>query len=206
LLLRRTAIVLFVSGVGAVAPGPLTGQLAVEVSAGARYGSALVHDSIVTPFDVRPALAPAVAVAVTTRFERGWAAQVTLDFSTSELRRYDADGSTVALGRVSTAAFTVGLERRLPAGLFARIGVGGIKYFPGEDSGIFRLGSASIAGLGALALGHPLLAGKRYSFAVEARYDVHGFATPALRDEGISSARAVHRVALIILARGRGTR
>jgi hypothetical protein len=187
-------------------PRRLPGQLALEISAGVRYTSTLVHDSIVRGFDVRPALAPTVAVTVATPLERGWAAQVTLDFSTSELTRHDVDGSSVALGRVSTAAFTVGLKRRLPAGFCARIGVGGLKYIPSDHSGIFRLGSGPIAGLGALALGHALPLGKRYGFAVEARYDVHPFMTQALRDEGFDSPRLVHRVALTIIGPGRGAR
>jgi len=189
-----------------VLPGRLNGQAAVAVSAGVRYSSVLVRDSIVAPFDVRPTLAPTVAVTLGTPLERGWAAQVTLDFSTGELRRHEAGGSTVALGRVSTAAFSVGLNRRLPAGLSARIGIGGLKYIPSANSGIFRRGSGSIAGLGTLAVGHALTAGRRYGLSVEARYDVHGFATPALREEGFTSARPVHRVALVIRADARSAR
>jgi hypothetical protein len=203
LLLRRNAIILLVPALGVFAPSQLTGQLAVEVSAGARYTTAVVHDSIVTPFDVRPALAPAVAVTLAAPLEHGYAAQVTFDFSTSELQRQEADGSSVDLGRTSTAALTVGLERQLPAGFSAQIGVGGIKYF-GESSGIFRLGSGSIAGLGALTLAHTLPLGGHYGFTVEARYDVHGFTTPALREEGFDSPLTVHRVALSIRAKGRG--
>jgi hypothetical protein len=45
--------------------------------------------------------------------------------------------------------------------------------------------------------------GKKLGFAVEARYDIHGFTTPALRDEGFTSARAVHRVTLSIRANTR---
>jgi len=181
-------------------PSPVSGQLAVAVAAGVRYTSTLVHDSIVAPFDVRAALAPTVAVTLATPFERGWAAQATFDFSTSDVRRHDPDGSSVDLGRVSTAAFSVGVLRRLPAGLVARIGGGGLKYLPSERSGIFRSGSGSIAGLGALALSHALPVGKRYHLALEARYDVHGFTTPALRDEGFGSARVVHGVALSVRA------
>jgi hypothetical protein len=187
------------------APRRLTGQVTVEVAAGARYSTALVRDSIVTRFDVGPALAPTVAVTLATPLERGWGAQATLDFSTSGLRRHDADGSSVAFGRVSAAAFIVGLERRLPTGFAARIGVGGLKYLPGGKSGIFRLGSGPIAGLGTVSLGYPLPLGARYGLAVEARYDVHGFATPALREEGFGGARTVHRVTLTIRA-GRGGR
>jgi hypothetical protein len=191
---------------GVLAPRQLAGQLAVGVAAGARYSTPLVRDSIVTPFNVRPALAPMVAVTLATPLTRDWAADITLDFSTSPVWRHDSDGSRVAVGRVSTAAFTVGLERRLPAGFFTRIGVGGLKDIPSENSGIFRLGSGSIAGLGALALGHALPLGGRDRFTIEARYDVHGFTTPALRDEGFGSARAVHRVALILRADTRGVR
>jgi hypothetical protein len=199
-----TILLLFVLALHLLAPRPVSGQLVVEVSAGARYGTPLVRDSIVTGFSVRPALAPAVAVRVATPLERGWAAQVTLDFSTSALRRHDADGSSVAFGRVSTAAFLVGVERQLPAGFSARVGFGGLKYLPGENSGIFRLGGGSIAGLGALALSHALPVRGRHGLAVEAGYDVHGFTTQALRDEGFSSARAVHRVALRVCARRGG--
>ena len=199
------ALLVALLAVEVFAPAQLSGQLVVEISAGVRYSTALVRDSIVAPFDVRPALAPAVAITVTMPLERGWGAQATLDFSTGTLRRHDADGSSVAFGRASTAAFIVGLERRLPAGFAARIGVGGLKYLPDANSGVFRSGSGSIAGLGALALGHTLPFGKRGRFAVEARYDVHRFTTPALRDEGFDSPRPVHRLALTIRA-GRGGR
>jgi hypothetical protein len=172
----------------------------VDVSAGARYSTALVRDSIVTPFDLHPALAPAVALTLTLPFERGWAAQVTLDFSTGAVRRHDAGETSTAFGRVSTAAFLVGLERRLPAGFSARIGVGGLKYIPGENSGMFRSGSGALTGLGALALGHALPVRGRFGFSVEARYDAHAFTTPALRDEGFGSSQPVHRVALLIRA------
>jgi hypothetical protein len=172
----------------------------VEIAAGARYSTALVHDSIVAPFAVQAAFAPVVAVTVTTPLEHRWAVQLTFDFSTSTVRRRDADGSSVPLGRLSTAAFIVGLEHPLPAGLSARIGIGGLKYF-GEATGMFRSGGGSVAGLGALAISHPLPLGSHFAFAVEARYDVHGFITPALREEGFTSARPVHRVALTIRAR-----
>jgi len=176
----------------------LTAQVTVGFQAGARYTSALVHDSIVAPFDVRPGLGPAVAVAVATSPERPWATAVTLDFSTGQLVRRDADGSSSNLGRVSTLSLTVGVSRRLAAGFIVRAGVGGLKYLPSEDSGIFRLGSGSLAGLGALTLGHvlPLRAGRHLS--VEARYDLHPFTTPALRAEGFDSSRLVQRLALTL--------
>jgi hypothetical protein len=199
---RQVAIVAALTLAGYPA-NRLSAQVALEISAGARYSTPLVHDSIVRPFSVRPALAPAVAVALGTPFQRGWAARVTVDVSTSEMRRHTVDGSTVSLGRVGTAAFTVGLARRLPMGFSARLGVGGLKYFPGDQSGVFRLGSGPIEALGALAIGHGLFAGGRYRLAIEARYDVHWFTTPALRNEGFLSGQPVHRLALVI-STGRG--
>lgn len=194
------------AGLLAVVPAfrHLAAQVSLHFSAGARYTSALVHDSIVTPFDVRPAIAPALAVTAATPLAGGWAAQATLDFSPSTLRRHDADGTTADLGRVSTLAFTVGLRRQLPAGITAGAGIGGLKYFPADETGIFRLGSGTVAGLGALSVAYPLAPLARYRLAVQARYDLHRFLTPALRAEGFDTARPVHRITLAIRA-GRGT-
>ena len=189
----RLALVL----VTAVAASRLEAQITVGVQAGVRYSSTLVHDSIVTPFDVRLALAPVAAITVAGPRERSWTPTVTLDFSMSNLERHDADGTTATLGQVTTIAFTVGLTRALPGGFTAGIGVGGLKYLPSDDTGIFRSGSGALAGVGALTLGHPFpIGGQRLTLA--ARYDIHGFTTPALEDEGFHGLRAVHRVALTI--------
>jgi hypothetical protein len=137
--------------------------------------------------------------------DSSWAARVGVDFSSGELQRHEADGSTVALDRVSTAAFTVGLERSLPAGFSTWFGIGGLKYFPAEETDLFRQGSGALAGLATLALAHTLPVGKRFGCAVELRYDIHGFTTPALRDEGFTSSQSVHRVALTLRAHGRAS-
>ena len=199
-------MVLLVAALCTFTPRPGTGQLLVEISAGARSGTALVHDSIVAPFDVRPSLAPVVAVALVVPLDSTWTARVAIDFSSGELQRHDADGSSVALDRVSTAAFTVGLERALPAGFSTWFGIGGIKYFPAEETDLFRLGSGAVAGLGTLALSHTLPVARRFGCAIELRYDIHGFTTPALRDEGFTSSQTVHRVALTVRAHGRASR
>jgi hypothetical protein len=182
------------------APSGLPAQLALEVSAGARYTTPLVRDAIVTPFDVRPALAPALAVSITTPLKRGWGAVAVLDASTSDLTRRSDDGSTVSLGRLTTAALSVGVERRIAARVTARLAVGGLKYLPADDRGIFRSGSA-IAPLGSVTLTRALSVGGGKRLALEARYDVHGFTTPALRDEGFDGTRSVHRITVALRAR-----
>jgi hypothetical protein len=177
-------------------PAPLAAQLACTLAFGARAGSALVRDSIVRPFAVRPALAPAVALTVGTPLDRRWTVQATVDLSTAGFARHDAGGSTTDLGHVTTVAFTVGLARHLPAGFDAAAGVGGLKYLPAADAGIFRAGGGAVAPLGALTLSHAVPLARR--LAVALRYDVHGFITPALRDEGFTSSRTVQRVALAL--------
>ena len=58
----------------------------------------MVHDSIVTPFDVRPAIAPVLAVSATTPLNDPWSGAATLDISWSRLERHDQDGTTADLG------------------------------------------------------------------------------------------------------------
>jgi hypothetical protein len=183
-------------------PGPLTAQLSVQPSIGLRYTTTMVHDSIVTPFDVRPALAPALAVTATSRTAGPWAAQATLDFSTSTLERHDAGGATVDLGRLSTLALAVGIRRSLPAGLAAAARVGGLKYLRAGETGIFREGAGGVLELASAALSYapPGAVAGPWRFGVEARYDLHRFITPALRTEGFTSGRVVHRIALSLEA------
>ena len=183
-------------------PTRLSAQVSVQPSIGLRYTSTLVHDSIVAPFDVRPALAPAIALTVTAPLEQRWSAQASLDFATSTLERHDAAGATTGLGRVSTIALTVGVRRQLPTGLAAGANIGGLKYLPAQEAGIFRTGTGGVLAVGGVTLSYTpasAIAG-RWRLGVEVHYDVHRFITPALRTEGFTSGRVVHRVALMLQA------
>ena len=182
-------------------PVRLSAQLSVQPCVGLRYTSTLAHDFLVTPFDVRPALAPAIALTLAAPLQRRWTAQASLDFSTSELERHDADGTSADLGRLSVLALTVGLRRPLRGGFTVGAAVGGLKYLPAGETGIFRSGADGVFALaGAVASYTPSRAVGRWQLGVEARYDVHRFITPALRSEGFTSARTVHRVALALRA------
>lgn len=180
----------------------LSAQWSLQLSAGVRYSSALVRDSLVTPFAVRPALAPALSLGAAMPLHHRWAARATIDFSTSGLVRHDADGSSVALGRLSALGVSVGLRHPLLGGLAATVEVGGLKYFPSEATGIFRSGAGPVESVGGLALDYPLRVSTRWRGAIEVRYDLSGFTTPALRDEGFTSARAVHRLMLALRVGG----
>ena len=179
----------------------LPAQLSVQPSVGLRYTSTLVHDFIVTPFDVRPALAPAIALTLAAPLQRRWTTQASLDFSTSELERHDADGTSAELGRLSVLALTVGLRRPLRGGCAVGADVGGLKYLPAGETGIFRSGAGGVLALAGAVVSYarPRVLG-RWQLGIEARYDIHRFMTAALRSEGFTSARTVHRVALALHA------
>lgn len=178
--------------------GPLAGQVSFHVALGARYSSTLVHDSVVTPFDLRPALAPALLVSARDELRRGWSADATLDVSPSGMRRHEGSASVDA-GSFTTVAFTVGLRRHFAPGASARVGVGGMRYLA-DQSGVFREGSGGIFPLGSVAATYaPTLPfARKHQLEVEARYDIHKFITPALRTEGFTAGRPVHRVAVIV--------
>ena len=172
-------------------PSLLASQVAVHVSLGARTSGALVHDSIVTAFDVRPALAPAVSAGVELPGHRGWAAGAALDYSRSDVPE---------LGDVGALSFMVSLRRELPAGLGVRLTAGGLKYFSARDAGVFRGGTGAPFPLLGVALDWAPPNIRSRGFVVEVRADAHRFITQALRDEGFDEHRLVPRVAVAIRA------
>lgn len=189
---RRLALALLAGG----ATTPATAQVSVTTSLGLRYTSPLVRDSIVTAFDVRAALAPALALTAAVPLTPPWSAQLSLDVSTSGVARYDAGGTVAPITHLTTLAAGVALARTMNHGFAARGGIGGIKYLPSERTGIFRDGPGAVTPYGQAAVQWTppgLLAGR---MAVEARYDLHRFITPALRAEGFVNGRIVHRIAL----------
>ncbi len=176
----------------------LSAQVSFHVAAGLRYSSTLVHDSVVNPFDLRPALAPALLLSLRDELRPGWSADATLDVSPSGLRRHEGSGSFEA-GSFTTFAFTVGLRRQFAPGASTRLAVGGLRYLASQ-TGVFREGSGGIFPLGSAAATYalPLSLARRHQLEVEARYDVHQFMTPALRTEGFTASRPVHRVAILV--------
>ena len=181
---------------------PLTAQIAIGVSAGARYTTTLVSDSIVTNFSVRPAIAPTVAVTIGTPIDTTgkWTVAAIFDWSHSDMIRHDADGATQAIGGLGTLSFSVGMCRSLLSWLSARASLGGLKYLPASKSGIFGLGSGSLFALGGVAVAAAPPFGARWGLALETRADIHRFITPALRAEGFQDSRPVLRFALGVRA------
>ena len=176
--------------------GQAAAQVSFHVSLGARYTTTLVHDSIVQPFDLRPAIAPALLVIVREEMKPGWSVDGTIDVTPSSLRRHEGSG-TFDAGSFTALAFTIGVRREISWGLSARAGIGALKYAAGQ-TGVFREGSGGLFPLGTVAATYTPSFGARRRLAFEARYDIHRFITPAMRTEGFEDSRPVHRVALLL--------
>jgi hypothetical protein len=174
---------------------PASAQVSFHIAAGVRYNSTLVHDSVVTPIDLRPALAPALMLSVRDELKPRWTVDATLDVTPSQLRRHES-GASFAAGSFTAFAFTIGLRHRVATGLWARVGVGGLKY-AADKTGVFRQGAGGIFPIAALAATYAPFR----RLAIEARYDVHRFTTPALRSVGFIGPQPVHRFAVAISAR-----
>jgi hypothetical protein len=177
----------------------LTAQVSVRFSLGARYSTILVHDSIVVPFDLRAALAPALQLGIRDDLRGPWSMDATLDLSAAKLKRHESGTKTDA-GSFTAIALTVGLRRELKSGVAARMGVGGLVYST-DKSGVFSRGNGGLFPLIAAAATYAPPVGARHGVEVALQYDLHRFITPALRNAGFSAARPVHRFALTVSAR-----
>lgn len=173
---------------------PAAAQVSFSVFAGVRRTSVLVHDQIVSPFDVRPALAPAFSITAAMPLDLPWRASAALDVSTSDVRREDQGGGTQSITHLTTAALTLGLSRALKPWLSGSLRVGAIKYLPSQDLGLFQDGGpffpfAQVA----FNVAPPFAA--QHGLGLEVNADVHKFITDALRVEGFSESRPVLRLA-----------
>ena len=177
----------------------LSAQISVHASIGARYASALVHDSIVVPIDVQPAIGPALALTISERTRGAWTPEASLDVSWAALQRHES-GTTTKINSVTTIAFTVGVGHAVTQGLTGRVGFGALKYLPSEKTGLFRSGSG-IAALGSASLDWTPTATAARGIGLVLQYDVHRFTTAALHAEGFTSPQLVHRLSLGIRAR-----
>lgn len=192
---RRAAL----AGLLALLPGTSPAQWGGYVSLGARYGTSLVRDSIVRPLDVRQSVAPVLAFGLTTPSDGAWSGEAALDVTFTGLRRVEA-GAAVDLGNLTTVSFTVAVRRGLAPDVTARAGAGALFHRPEREAGIFSAGTAAATPVGLLGVTWAPGAGRRYGLALDLRYDVHRFITPALRAVGFTDSRIVHRLAVALRA------
>jgi hypothetical protein len=191
--------ILFSILLSAYPPNRLSAQVVVHAAVGARYTTSLVHDSIVVPIDVRPAIGPALAIGISDRSRGSWTPNATLDVSWSALQRHES-GTTAKITSLTTLAFTVGLRHDVAQGFAGRVGFGVLKYLPSEKTGLFRSGSG-LSALGTASLEWMPAATAQRGIGLVLQYDVHRFTTSALHAEGFTSPQLVHRLSFGVRAR-----
>ena len=197
-MIRRLALVPIVFCIGS--PRQLSGQVSLHLGAGVRQGSTMVHDFIVEPIDVRPRLAPAFVVTAGTALEGRWTVEISLDYSSAILDR-EEDGASYEVATARAFSARLDLRRRLAPSLSGSLGIGAIKYLSDEEVGIFHEGAGPISALGSIGLRYHVAFIPSGRFAVAARYDIHRFTTPALKDAGFTTGSPVHRLTLLVVAR-----
>ncbi|NIN13430.1 MAG: hypothetical protein GTN62_11350 [Gemmatimonadales bacterium] len=178
-------------------PTNARGQIFLELRGGAMLSSALVRDSIVEAFTVRPAVAPTIDLAVGTVLNEQYRLAVAVRWARSDLKR-STDGGNIPIIPLTAWTGSVALRRRLSSWASAQGTIGAVKYAPagtGRNATLFRDNAPllPIVGLGA-RIEHRI--SPRLVVGLDAAYDFHRFSTLALRAEGITGDRSVHRFSL----------
>jgi hypothetical protein len=182
-------------------PRALHAQTDYYARAGAVWAGTLVRDALGTEISVRQAIAPMVAIGGSMPISPGYRAGVEAAVASGG---FDAeqDGGQTDLGTVRTGSVLVSLEGPIWKSVSWRAGMGGLLYWPSEESGIFLQGGPVrfLAGAGADWRRAVM---PSWDLMVSARYDFHRFTTDELKGRGFSQAQGVSRISLSVgLARG----
>lgn len=194
---RLVPALLAVAALAAGPPDRLSAQWTLHASLGARYGTPLVRDSIVSAVELRQGIGLTLGGGVATPVQDGWSGEVAVDVTFAGLRRAES-GETLDLGDVTTIGVSVAVRRVIRPGITARAGAGALYYLPGEKRGVFTAGADGATPVGLAGISYAPPWGERYRLSLDLRYDVHRFLTPALRGIGFTSGRVVHRVGLTV--------
>jgi hypothetical protein len=147
---------------------------------------------------VAPTLALGASLPITPIYRAGLEATLTSSgyHSTDGVTRTD-------LGTLRTGSLLLHLEGPVWRRSSWRAGLGLIRYFPAEDSGIFLQGGTTrfLAGAG-IDYRPPL--SSRWEFMVSLRYDFHRFTTGELTARGFTGHQGVQRISASVgVARAR---
>jgi hypothetical protein len=175
----------------------LHAQTVYYARVGAVGASDLLRDVIVDRITVRQSVAPMLAVGGSLPLgTRGYRAGAEATFASGGFHSRETGGST-GLGTIRTGTLMLDLEGPIVRELRWRLGLGGIQYWPKDDSGIFLRGGSLrlLAGAG-LDYHHPVL--PRWDLVTSLRYDFHRFTTDELERRGFSQTQGVSRVSLSV--------
>jgi hypothetical protein len=182
-------------------PGALHAQTDYYARVGAVGATRLVRDFLDSEISVRQSIAPMVAVGASLPLSPGYRAGVEAIVASGGFEA-EQDGSETDLGTVRTGSLLLGLDGPIWRSVRWRIGMGGLLYWPSEDSGIFLQGGPVrfLAGGGADWRRAVM---PKWDLMVSARYDFHRFTTDELDRRGFSQAQGVSRISLSVgIARG----
>jgi hypothetical protein len=197
-MLKATLSLVLLLAAGA---GPVHAQAGYFARLGAVGASRLLRDFVTSPITVRQSIAPMLAVGGSLPIGPGVRAGLEATVTSGSFHSSE-NGADTDLGTLRTGSLTAFLEGPIYQRLRWNAGLGGITYWPADETGIFARGGTTrfLAGGGA-DYRHPV--SSRWDLIASARYDYHRFSTKELAARGFSHSQAVGRVSLSVgIARG----
>ena len=170
---------------------------------GAMFSTALVKDRIIDEVQVKVGLAPTLVLGAALPIAPLYRAGLEASFASSGYQS-EEPGAQADLGTIRTGAVTLGLDGPIASRVRWRAAVGLVRYWSGEDRGIFLQGGTTrfLAGAG-VDYRRPLMT--RWDLMASLRYDYHRFTTPELEARGFSQSQGVQRISATV-GLGRGAR
>jgi len=178
------------------------GQTDYYARLGLTFATRLVTDNIVQDIDTRQSLAPTLVLGASLPIAPSYSAGLEAALTSSGYHSTEA-GQETDLGTLRTGSVLLGLEGPVWRRVWWKAGLGLIRYWPAEETGIFLRGGATrfLAGAG-VDYRPPLTS--RWDLMVSLRYDFHRFTTDELEARSFSGTQGVQRVSASIgIARGR---
>jgi hypothetical protein len=178
-----------------VTAGALPAQVRVTARLGATWSSTLAEDEIGTPIEVETGIAPTLSLGASIVSGKKYRLGLETILTSSPVEATDDFGTTDLGGlRTLTLLATAG-GAAMVTGLHWQLGIGVIKYLPGEEEGLFRQGGpAEITGTFLAEFRRAL--NPDWEWTVGARYGFHRFITQELESRGYSRGQSVHRIGL----------
>jgi len=163
---------------------------------GAIGASNLLRDVIVSEITVRQSIAPMLAVGGSLPVGPGYRAGLEATFSSGGYHSNDG-GVETDLGTIRTGSLMLGLDGPIVSSVRWRVGVGGLLYWPSDETGIFLQGGTTrfLAGAGA-DYRRPALS--KWDVMASLRFDYHRFTTDELERRGFSLTQPVSRLSLSV--------
>jgi len=175
----------------------LAAQTTYYARLGAVGASNLIRDVIVDEITVRQSIAPLLAVGAALPFsERGYRVGIEATLASGKFHSSE-NGSDTDLGTIRTGAIMLQLDGPLYRQFRWTAGLGGIKYWPKDQDGIFREGGKLrlLAGAG-VDYRRPVM--PKWDLMTSLRYDWHRFTTDELERRGFSQTQGVSRISLSV--------